>query len=113
MLPFLDSAEWTLWKPQLLAGCVDVDVADTSVCISVVCRAPRVVGPTLRARFDTGGLFEALRLDPYLRECGRKHADLAGRLNELADNTAGRPEALVHGDVSPKTSWSAAAARRR
>ncbi len=58
--------------------------------------------PDLAKRFDTGTLFEGLRLDPYLRECARKHPDLAAPLAKLADATATRQEALVHGDVSPK-----------
>ena len=52
--------------------------------------------------FPTGALFEALRLDPYLRATGVRHPALAGRLNALADRTAATRKALVHGDVSPK-----------
>jgi aminoglycoside phosphotransferase (APT) family kinase protein len=52
--------------------------------------------------FPTGPLFEALRLEPYLRATGRKHPALAGRLEALADRTAAAKVALVHGDVSPK-----------
>ncbi|MBO6639724.1 MAG: phosphotransferase [Roseitalea sp.] len=102
VLPFLDSAEWTLWKPQLLAGSVDIGVAR---CVGG--HLGRLISatrerPDLAKRFDTGALFEAIRLDPYLRECARRHPELAVRLNALADTTAARRETLVHGDVSPK-----------
>lgn len=102
VLPFLDEAEWAPWKPQLLAGNVDIAVAQgVGAHLGRLARATRGRSD-LAARFNTGDLFEALRLDPYLRECGRKHIDLAPQLNALADATAARRQALVHGDVSPK-----------
>ena len=102
VLPFLDDAQWTVWKPRLLTGDVDVEVARrVGAHLGRLARVTRGRSD-LAARFDTGALFEALRLDPYLRECARKHPDLAPVLTALADATAGHREALVHGDVSPK-----------
>src|SRR5690606_24157272 len=57
-------------------------------------------------QFPTLPLFEALRLDPYLRATGRRHPRLAARLDALADRTAAGRIALVHGDVSPKSIMS-------
>src|SRR5258707_15699774 len=52
--------------------------------------------------FPTGRIFEALRLEPYLRATGKRHPDLRSKLDGLADRTAATASALVHGDVSPK-----------
>lgn len=102
VLPYLDPDQWQLWKPQLLAGQVDINVArGVGTHLGRLARATRN-RPDLARRFDTGALFDGLRLDPYLRECARRHPDLATPLNALIDMTAQRQEALVHGDVSPK-----------
>ena len=102
VLPYLDPSEWKLWKPQLLAGQVDPDVARAvGTHLGRLARTTRN-RPDLLRQFDTTELFYALRLDPYLLECARRHPDLAPALTELADATASRREALVHGDVSPK-----------
>ncbi len=101
-LPYLDPKDWTLWKAQLLTGKVDVEVARGVG--SHLGRLARVTRnrDDLAKRFDTTDLFHALRLDPYLLECARRHPDLAPALTALVDATASRREALVHGDVSPK-----------
>ena len=101
-LPYLDPSDWHVWKAQLLAGHVDARVAHrVGVHLGRLARATRHRADLAR-RFDTTDLFHALRLDPYLLECGRKHLDLAPALTELVNATADRREALVHGDVSPK-----------
>lgn len=102
VLPYLDPIEWKLWKPQLLAGEVDIKTAcSVGAHLGRLARATRD-RPDLAKRFDTTALFHALRLDPYLHECARRHPDLAPVLMRLSQATAGRKEALVHGDVSPK-----------
>lgn len=102
VLPFFDPAEWKLWKPQLLAGNVDVTVArNVGAHLGRLARTTRR-RPDLAQRFDTTALFHELRLDPYFLECARQHPDLAPALTDLATSTASRREALVHGDVSPK-----------
>lgn len=102
VLPYLDPDTWHLWKPRLLNGTVDLAVArSVGAHLGRLARATRGRAD-LAQRFDTTPLFRALRLDPYLHECARKHPDLAVRLMALADATETRREALVHGDVSPK-----------
>lgn len=102
VLPYLDPAEWQLWKPQLLNGEVDIKIAErVGAHLGRLARATRE-RPDLALRFDTGTLFNELRLDPYLLECARKHPDLSQCLTGLAAVTASCREALVHGDVSPK-----------
>lgn len=102
VLPFLDPDQWQLWKPQLLAGHIDIVAAGAvGTHLGRLARVTRN-RPDLARRFDTTALFHELRLDPYLLECARKHPDLAPNLIALSETTASRREALVHGDVSPK-----------
>lgn len=101
-LPFLDPGTWRLWKTQLLAGQVDAAVARAAgTHLGRLTRATRH-RPDLARRFDTLNLFFALRFDPYLLECSRRHPDLGNPLNALVETTAQTREALVYGDVSPK-----------
>ncbi|HMN86168.1 MAG TPA: phosphotransferase, partial [Bauldia sp.] len=101
-MDWLDPADHRLWKAELLAARVDIAFA-----VTVGRQLAAVHGATagdagIAAAFPTGALFEALRLDPYLRATGRRHPDLAAALDRLADRTAATNVALVHGDVSPK-----------
>lgn len=102
VLPYLDPAEWRLWKADLLAGEIDADIARRAGTLLGRLGRKTRDRPDLARRFDTGSYFDALRLDPYLRECARRHTDLAAALDALIEATAGRREALVHGDASPK-----------
>jgi aminoglycoside phosphotransferase (APT) family kinase protein len=52
--------------------------------------------------FAHDGVFEAIRIEPYLRATARAHPALASRFDELARVTLATKRALVHGDVSPK-----------
>lgn len=101
-MAYLDPQTHPLWKPELAAGRVDVGFA-AAVGADLASIHAASAGDAEAARaFDTGRLFEALRLDPYLRQAARRHADLADRLQALADCTAATRRTLVHGDVSPK-----------
>jgi aminoglycoside phosphotransferase (APT) family kinase protein len=101
-MEWLDPASHRLWKTELSAGRVDrafaAEVGSRLAVIHAATAGQRVIAEM----FPTGGLFEALRLDPYLRATGRRHPDLKQRLNEIADRTAATRLSLVHGDVSPK-----------
>lgn len=102
VLPYLDPTIWHLWKSSLLAGQVELDVAaNVGTHLGHLAQATRG-REDLAERFDTSPLFFDLRLDPYLLESARQHPDLAKTLTALAETTASRREALVHGDVSPK-----------
>jgi len=52
--------------------------------------------------FSNDSMFEALRIEPYLRATAAAHPGLAGRLSTLAETTLSVKRALMHGDVSPK-----------
>jgi 5-methylthioribose kinase len=99
---YLDPVSHPVWKQQLLAGIVDVELSAA---------VGRIVGQLHQAsahradvaqRFDTGANFHALRLEPYLVATSVRHPDLALQLQALVECTAQHRAALVHGDVSPK-----------
>lgn len=54
------------------------------------------------ASFRNAALFEAIRIDPYLRFTATRHPAVADRLTALADALARHDRVLVHGDISPK-----------
>lgn len=101
-MEYLDPATHRLWKADLLAGRIDAAFADTVGAKLAAVHAATAGDADIAAAFPTGAFFEALRLEPYLRTTGRRHPDLAERLNALADRTAATNMALVHGDASPK-----------
>ena len=101
-MSYLDPAEYPLWKPQLAEGQVDLAFAAAVAADLAAIHAATAGDPLVAAGFQTGYLIEELRLDPYLRQAGRRHPDLADRLEALADRTLETEKALVHGDVSPK-----------
>lgn len=102
LLDYLAPEHYLLWKGELLAGRADP-------------RTPRAVGdvlgrihvatlgdPAVAALFATDALFDALRLDPYLRTLATRHPALAAPILACLAETAATRLALVHGDVSPK-----------
>jgi streptomycin 6-kinase len=102
LIEYLPPEEYVLWKEELLAG-----RADPRVSVSVADAIGRIHAATLQdpavaAEFPTDGLFDALRLDPYLRTLTKAYPELADALNERIAVTAGTRIALVHGDLSPK-----------
>lgn len=101
-MAWLDEATHPLWKRELLAGRVDVAAA-----AAVGDRLGRIHAATagradIAAAFDTGPLFHALRLDPYLLEAARRRPEVAPALEAIVARTTATRLALVHGDVSPK-----------
>lgn len=102
VMSFYDPAQHSVWKSDLAAGRTDPGFARQVGALLARAHAGAAGRPDLAAAFDTTALFEDLRLDPFLRQCARVHADLAGRLAALADRTAAARISLVHGDVSPK-----------
>jgi fructosamine-3-kinase len=101
-MAYLPPATHRLWKNDLAEAHVEPDVAErVGAAIGDIHRAT-AGRADLAKRFDTLAFFERLRIDPYLREVARRHADLAGPIGAMADALAGRRIALVHGDLSPK-----------
>ncbi len=101
-MEWLDPADHRLWKADLMAGEVDIGFAAAVGARLAAIHQATAGDEAVAAMFPTGPLFEALRLEPYLRATGRRHPDLAPKLEALADRTAATSLALVHGDASPK-----------
>jgi aminoglycoside phosphotransferase (APT) family kinase protein len=101
-MEWLDPADHVLWKADLMAGRADVALAAKVGGRLAAIHAATAGDEAVAAMFPTGALFEAIRLDPYLRATARRHPDLAAALEGLADRTAATRLALVHGDASPK-----------
>ena len=101
-MSYLDPAERPLWKHQLAAGVVDLGLATAVGTRLAAIHSATAGDPMVATAFETGPLFEALRLEPYLRQAGRRNPEQAARLGALAERTASTHRALVHGDVSPK-----------
>lgn len=112
LLAYLPPERFALWKDELLAGRADPGVtravADT---IGRIHAATLNSAETARA-FATDALFDALRLDPYLRATAARHPDLAPQILAVAETTARTHLALVHGDLSPKNILLDRATRR-
>jgi len=101
-MEYLDASRFPVWKNELRAG-----RADPAFARQVGERLARIHAATagdarMAAEFATDAGFHAIRLEPYLLATARRHADLAERLQQLAERTAATRAALVHGDVSPK-----------
>jgi 5-methylthioribose kinase len=102
ILEYLPPERFVLWKSELLSGTWDSSVA---------CSIARTLGTihsatwqncAIRDAFPTDAIFDALRLDPYLRFLAEKRPDLRTPILSVVENTASTLLALVHGDVSPK-----------
>jgi len=102
VMSFLEEDNYTLWKHQLLNGTIDETFAQLVGGRLATIHSATAQNPDLHKQFDTGHIFHAIRLEPYLLASALRHPDLATELTQLASNTANTKEALVHGDVSPK-----------
>lgn len=101
-MPYLDQANYPLWKEELRLG-----RADPAVAAEVGRRIGHIHSGTagrtdIARRFPTDRIFHAIRLEPYLEATAQRHPDLRDILLGLSCDTAAERHALVHGDVSPK-----------
>lgn len=94
--------EYRNWKADLLAGRVDIAVAQAVGDVLGRIHAATSDDTDLAERFATDANFHAIRLEPYLVETARAHPALAGQLLATVERTAATRRVLVHGDVSPK-----------
>ena len=102
VMRFLDPADWPNWKSELLAQRIDRQVAGTIGNVLGRIHQSSALRPELAERFAHAANFLALRLDPYLLECARRHPKLHQQLQSLVHRTEANTLALTHGDVSPK-----------
>jgi 5-methylthioribose kinase len=102
LLAYLQPERYALWKTELLAGRAASGVArQVAEVIGRIHAATMNDDETARA-FATDALFDAIRLDPYLRATATRHSDLAPQILAVVDLVKGTHLALVHGDLSPK-----------
>lgn len=101
-MAWLPPEQHPVWKDELFAGRVDAGVAAAVGRDLARVHCATAGDAAVAAEFDTGALFDALRIDPFLRHVAGVHPGVAARLLALADDLSTRRTALVHGDVSPK-----------
>ena len=101
-MQFLDPARYPVWKEQLRDGNIAAEPAREIGRLAAAVHSHTAGDAGLAARFATDHIFFPIRLEPYLSATARKHADCAGRLDQLVRVTSTNRKALVHGDVSPK-----------
>jgi aminoglycoside phosphotransferase (APT) family kinase protein len=102
LLEYLRPEDYRLWKTELLAGRADPPVAGAVANALGRIHAATLNDAAAAAEFRTDAMFDALRLDPYLRFTASRHPNLAPSILAVLEATAGTRLALVHGDVSPK-----------
>ena len=101
-MAYLPAEHHPVWKAELFAGHADAGFAAALGRDLARVHAATAGDAAVAAAFDTGALFAALRIDPFLRHSAARHPAVAARLDALAADLATRRTALVHGDVSPK-----------
>ena len=102
LMEYLAADAYLLWKAEMLAGRADPHVPGAVANALGRIHAATLEDPAVAAEFPTDVLFDALRLDPYLRFTASRHPDLSARILTVLETTARTKIALVHGDVSPK-----------
>jgi aminoglycoside phosphotransferase (APT) family kinase protein len=101
-MQWLPPERYPVWKTLLRDGHADPVTARSVGDVLGRLHAATADRPDIARRFDTGAIFEAIRIEPYLLATGRAHPDLAARFDALAAAIRGHPHTLVHGDFSPK-----------
>lgn len=101
-MTFFDPETHPVWKTELAEGGIEPAFAARIGGIVGAIHAGAAGRRDIADAFPTNALFEALRLEPYLRHTAAMRSEHAGWLIDLADRTAAIHRTLVHGDVSPK-----------
>ena len=101
-MEFLDPVAYPNWKQLLLQGVAEPGTAVAVAKLLATLHGASAGDAAVAAAFETGAIFFAIRLEPYLLATAQRHPDIAAQLHRLADRTAAARIALVHGDVSPK-----------
>lgn len=102
VMPFLPPERYRNWKAALAAGDADPGFASQVGAVLGAIHAATAGDATMAKRFDTGGIFHAIRLEPYLEWTASRRPEVAQVLMRLSRETAATRLCLVHGDVSPK-----------
>lgn len=90
------------WREDLAAGRIDPEVGTLLGTRLAAVHSHTAGDGATAGEFASDELFDALRVEPYLRYPAEHMPEHAAVLSQLADDLAGTHIALVHGDVSPK-----------
>ncbi|MUM20080.1 phosphotransferase [Mycobacterium sp. CBMA271] len=90
------------WRDDLAGGRIDPEVGAALGERLVAVHAHTAGDASAASEFASDELFEALRIEPYLRYTAQNLPEHAAALSQLANELAATHLALVHGDVSPK-----------
>lgn len=101
-MEWLPPQRFPVWKELLRDGTATVATARAVGHTLGSLHAATADRPELAARFATGAIFEAIRIEPYLLATAHAHPDVGQRLRMLASVTRSTARVLVHGDFSPK-----------
>lgn len=91
-----------VWKQVLLAGEVDLGLADTLAGYLAQIHSATWQDADTAAEMGDTQAFDELRLDPYYRYLARNVKELEAPLTSLVESTQAHPRCLVLGDFSPK-----------
>jgi len=101
-MDYLPSAQYPVWKQQLLDGLADCLTATRVAELLVKMHSASARDKALLSSFDHDEDFVAIRLSPYFLHTAQKHPDHAAALHQLVQQTLAHKLVLIHGDVSPK-----------
>jgi len=90
------------WKADLMSDEVDPTQAAKAGRVLGLVHSQTAGRPALESLFANHGLFDQLRIDPFLRVTGARHPDLGEPMGAMIKSIDEHRECLVHGDFSPK-----------
>src|SRR5262245_45777148 len=96
VMSYLAPAQHPLWKQQLREGGASAATARAVGSTLGRIHAHSAARPELAAQFDSGAIFFAIRLEPYLLATAARHPAHADALRALVTQTQSHPRALVH-----------------
>jgi tRNA A-37 threonylcarbamoyl transferase component Bud32 len=102
LIEYLPPEQFRLWKDELLTGHIDLRIATAIANVIGRIHSTTLMDASVAAAFANDALFDALRLDPYLRTIAARYPALARPILECVKATTENKIALVHGDLSPK-----------
>jgi 5-methylthioribose kinase len=94
--------ESVVWKEQLLAGTVDLTLAERVGQVLGILHEKTAREPALVERFADRTVFVQLRVDPFYRRIQERLPDVAAAVEPLIEGMMSSRAALCHGDYSPK-----------
>ncbi len=94
--------DWSTWKPELLAGRVDVRVAERLGRLLGIWQRTTAGDAQVAGEFGDTTAFQQLRVDPFHRVVALRHPDLADVVADTIATMRAATDCLVHGDYTPK-----------